>query len=76
VIVSNADTDDGAEFARTLCAAGATAVLTGSKFSALGSLAAELHNDTGACVAIFAGDLSCAAERREFAAIVSELFPS
>ena len=75
VIVSNADTRGGAEFARAICAEGAAAVLTGSAFNRLGSLAEELHNETGAPVAIFAGDLSRADERQEFAALVAELFP-
>lgn len=75
VIVSNADTDHGAAFARAMCGAGAAAVLTGSRFNKLGTLAQELHAETGAPVAIFAGDLSRADERQEFAALVSELFP-
>ena len=75
VIVSNADSDDGAALARALCSAGAAAVLTGDKFHDLGALAAELHDQTGAPVAVFAGDLSRADERRELASIVAELFP-
>ncbi len=76
VIVSNADTDHGAAFARAMCAAGAAAVLTGAAFTRLGTLAAQLHNETGAPVAVFAGDLSRDDERREFTALVCELFPS
>jgi NAD(P)-dependent dehydrogenase (short-subunit alcohol dehydrogenase family) len=76
VIVSNADTDEGAAFARVVCAAGAAAVLTGARFVDLGALAKQLHGETGAPIAVFAGDLSRADERGEFAAMVSELFPS
>ena len=76
VIVSNADTDEGAAFARVVCGAGAAAVLTGERFIDLGALAAEIHNETGAPIAVFAGDLSRVDERGEFAAMVSELFPN
>ncbi len=76
VIVPGADTEHGAALARVLCGAGAAAVLTGSRFSKLGSLAAQLHDETGAPIAIFAGDLSRDDERAEFAEIVSELFPN
>jgi NAD(P)-dependent dehydrogenase (short-subunit alcohol dehydrogenase family) len=76
VIVAHADTARGAELARVVCSAGAGAVLTGARFSALGDLAAKLHGETGAPIAIFAGDLSRDDERHELAAIVSELFPA
>ncbi len=76
VIVSHADTDHGAALARAVCESGAAAVLTGTMFSDLGSLAAELHGDTGAPIAIFAGDLSRDDERQVFAELVSELFPN
>ena len=75
VIVSHADTDRGAELARAMCAAGAAAVLTGDLFGDLGDLAAELHDETGAPIAIFAGDLSRDDDRQVLAEIVSELFP-
>jgi len=76
VIVAHADTDHGAALARVVCRAGASAVLTGAEFNALGALAAELHEGTGAAVAVFAGDLSQADERRELASMVGELFPN
>jgi NAD(P)-dependent dehydrogenase (short-subunit alcohol dehydrogenase family) len=76
VIVSHADTDHGAALARVVCESGAAAVLTGSMFSDLGNLAKELHGETGAPIAIFAGDLSRDDERRSFAELVSELFPN
>jgi NAD(P)-dependent dehydrogenase (short-subunit alcohol dehydrogenase family) len=76
VIVSHADTDQGAALARVVCTAGAGAVLTGKRFADLGTLAAKLHGETGAPIAIFAGDLSRDEERHELAAIVSELFPA
>ncbi len=76
VIVPSADTEHGAALARLMCGAGASAVLTGRMFSELGTLAAELHGETGAPIAIFAGDLSRDDERAEFAEIVSELFPN
>jgi NAD(P)-dependent dehydrogenase (short-subunit alcohol dehydrogenase family) len=76
VIVSHADTDHGAALARAVCAAGAGAVLTGKLFADLGTLAAQLHGETGAPIAVFAGDLSRDDERHELAAIVSELFPA
>jgi short-subunit dehydrogenase len=75
VIVAHADTEHGAELARVVCSSGAAAVLTGREFRALGSLAEELHGDTGAAIAIFAGDLSRADERRVLTEMVSELFP-
>jgi NAD(P)-dependent dehydrogenase (short-subunit alcohol dehydrogenase family) len=75
VIVAHADTADGAAVARALCRAGAAAVLTGHAFAELGSLAAELHDDTGAPVAVFAGDLLQDEHRSSLAAMVSELFP-
>jgi NAD(P)-dependent dehydrogenase (short-subunit alcohol dehydrogenase family) len=74
VIVSNAHTDEGAELARVMCAAGAAAVLTGEGFYDLGALARDLHDETGAPIAVFAGDLSRDDERRELTAMVSELF--
>jgi NAD(P)-dependent dehydrogenase (short-subunit alcohol dehydrogenase family) len=76
VIVSNADSHDGAALARTLCEAGAAAVLTGDRFHELGALAAELHDETGSPIAVFAGDLTRDDERRELASIISELFPN
>jgi NAD(P)-dependent dehydrogenase (short-subunit alcohol dehydrogenase family) len=76
VIVSHADTEQGAALARVVCSAGAGAVLTGTRFADLGTLAAQLHGETGAPIAIFAGDLSRDEERHELAAIVSELFPA
>ena len=75
VIVAHADTEHGAELARVMCAAGADAVLTGREFTALGSLAEELHGEHRCAIAIFAGDLSRADERRVLAEIVSDLFP-
>jgi NAD(P)-dependent dehydrogenase (short-subunit alcohol dehydrogenase family) len=75
VIVSHADTDHGAAFARAVCESGAAAILTGRKFDHLGTLAAELHGETGAPIAIFAGDVSRADERQVLAELVSELFP-
>ena len=75
VIVAHADTDRGAAVARAMCSAGAAAILTGDIFSDLGALAAELHNDTGAPVAVFAGNLLRDDERQELAALVSQLFP-
>jgi NAD(P)-dependent dehydrogenase (short-subunit alcohol dehydrogenase family) len=75
VIVAHADTHEGAAVARAVCDAGAAAILTGDAFAALGSLAAELHGDTGAPVAVFAGDLLQDEHRRSLAAMVSELFP-
>ena len=76
VIVSNAHTDEGAALARVVCSAGAAAILTGKGFYDLGALAAELHGETGAPIAVFAGDLSRDDERHELAAMVSELFPN
>ena len=76
VIVAHADTDDGAALARVVCGAGASAVLTGGEFHTLGALAAELHEGTGAAIAVFAGDLSQDVERRELASMVGELFPN
>jgi hypothetical protein len=58
-----------------MCGAGAAAVLTGSKFAELGNVAAEIHGETGAPIAIFAGDLSRDDERAVLAEMVSELFP-
>ena len=75
VIIPRADTNAGAELARVMCAAGAAAVLTGSQFSALGDVAAEIHGETGAPIAIFAGDLTREDERIVLAEMVSELFP-
>lgn len=75
VIIPRADTSDGAALARVMCGAGAAAVLTGSKFSELGNVAAEIHGETGAPIAIFAGDLSRDDERAVLAEMVSELFP-
>jgi short-subunit dehydrogenase len=75
VIVSHADTDHGAELARVVCKSGAAAVLTGRVFTDLGRVAAEIHGETGAPIAIFAGDLSRADERQVLTEMVSELFP-
>jgi NAD(P)-dependent dehydrogenase (short-subunit alcohol dehydrogenase family) len=75
VIIPRADTVAGAEVARVMCAAGAAAILTGSQFSALGNVAAEIHGETGAPIAIFAGDLTREDERTVLAEMVSELFP-
>ena len=74
VIVAHADTQHGADVARAVCGAGASAVLTGAAFHDLGALAAELHGDTGAPIAIFAGDLSRAEGRQVLAEMVAELF--
>jgi len=76
VIVSHADTDHGAALARAVCESGAAAILTGQVFTNLGTLAAELHDQTGAPIAIFAGDVSRADERQVLAELVSELFPA
>jgi NAD(P)-dependent dehydrogenase (short-subunit alcohol dehydrogenase family) len=76
VIVPHADTEHGAALARVMCGAGAAAVLTGTEFTELGSLAAEIHGDTGAPIAIFAGDLSRDDERAELVQLVAELFPT
>jgi NAD(P)-dependent dehydrogenase (short-subunit alcohol dehydrogenase family) len=75
VIVAHADTQHGAEIARVVCSSGASAVLTGTHFRVLGTLAEELHGDTGAAIAIFAGDLSRADERQVLSEMVQELFP-
>jgi NAD(P)-dependent dehydrogenase (short-subunit alcohol dehydrogenase family) len=75
VIVPQADTKAGAAVARTVCEAGATAVLVGNGFAQLGSVAAELHRDTGAPIMIFAGDLAREDSRVVLAEMVSELFP-
>jgi hypothetical protein len=56
--------------------AGAAAVLTGSKFDNLGALADEPHDDAGAPIAIFAGDLFRDDERQVLTKLVSELFPA
>jgi len=76
VIVPRADTEDGAALARVLCRAGAAAVLTGEEFTSLGRLAEELHDELGAQVAIFAGDLARDDERAVLAEIVADLFPA
>jgi len=75
VIVSHADTDHGAELARAICSAGAAAILSGKKFNNLGALAAQLHGDTGAPIAVFAGDLTRDDERQVLAEMLTELFP-
>ncbi len=75
VIVPQADTDAGAAVARMVCEAGASAVLVGNGFSKLGAVAAKLHDDTGAPIMIFAGDLRRDDERAVLAEMVSELFP-
>ena len=76
VIVPRADTEAGAALARVMCEAGAAAVLTGKRFDDLGVLAKELHTDTGAPIAIFAGDLFRDDERQVLTELVSELFPT
>jgi len=76
VIVPRADTEDGAALARVLCRAGAAAVLTGEVFATLGRLAEELHDEMGAQIAIFAGDLARDDERAVLAEMVAELFPA
>ena len=77
VIVSNADTEHGAALARVVCAAGAAAVLTGEGFyDARRRWPPSSHGETGAPIAIFAGDLSRDDERHELTAMVSELFPN
>lgn len=75
VIVPQADTKAGAAVARAMCEAGATAVLVGNGFRALGSVATELHRETGAPIMIFAGDLASDESRLVLAEMVSELFP-
>ena len=59
-----------------MCEAGAAAVLAGDEFYELGDVAAEIHGDTGAPIAIFAGDLTRDDERAVLAELVSELFPT
>lgn len=76
VIVSHADTEQGAALARAMCEAGAAAILSGSRFADLGSVAAEIHGDTGAPIAVFAGDLTRDDERAELGKLLSELFPN
>ena len=75
VIVSHADTDHGAALAEAMCSAGAAAILTGQKFHDLGALAKRLYGETGAPIAVFAGDLSRDDVRQALALRVSELFP-
>jgi NAD(P)-dependent dehydrogenase (short-subunit alcohol dehydrogenase family) len=75
VIVPRADTEAGAALARVVCEAGASAVLAGEEFSTLGSVASEIHGETGASIAIFAGDLTRDDQRAVLAEMVSELFP-
>jgi NAD(P)-dependent dehydrogenase (short-subunit alcohol dehydrogenase family) len=75
VIVPHADTDAGAELARVMCEAGASAVLVGAGFTQLGAVAAKIHGDTGAPIVIFAGDIRRDEERAVLAEMVSELFP-
>ncbi len=76
VIVPQADTAAGAAVARVMCEAGAAAVLCGDGFARLGTVAAEIHGDTGAPIVIFAGDIACDEARTVLAEMVSELFPS
>ena len=76
VIVPQAHTEAGAALARVLCEAGAAAVLVGDGFSRLGAVAAKIHDDTGAPIVIFAGDIRRDEERAVLAEMVSELFPS
>jgi NAD(P)-dependent dehydrogenase (short-subunit alcohol dehydrogenase family) len=76
VIVPHADTDAGAAVARVMCEAGASAVLLGSGFTRLGTVAAQIHGDTGAPIMIFAGDIAQDEARTVLAEMVSELFPN
>jgi hypothetical protein len=76
VIVPDADTDAGAALARVVCGAGASAVLAGTYFNRLGTVAAEIHGETGSPIAIFAGDLSRDDERQVLTEMVAELFPA
>jgi NAD(P)-dependent dehydrogenase (short-subunit alcohol dehydrogenase family) len=76
VIVPQADTPAGAAVARVVCEAGASAVLVGAVFTRLGTVAAEIHGDTGAPIVIFAGDIARDDERAVLAEMVSELFPN
>jgi NAD(P)-dependent dehydrogenase (short-subunit alcohol dehydrogenase family) len=76
VIVPQADTEAGAALARVMCEAGASAVLVGSAFTRLGAVAAKIHDDTGAPIMIFAGDVGCDEGRLVLAEMVSELFPN
>ena len=75
VVVPQADTEAGAAIARLMCEAGAAAVLLGTGFDRLGTVAAEIHGDTGAPIVIFAGDIARDDERAALAEMVSELFP-
>jgi NAD(P)-dependent dehydrogenase (short-subunit alcohol dehydrogenase family) len=75
VIVPQAHTEAGAAVARTMCEAGATAVLVGDGFARLGAVAAEIHGETGAPIMIFAGDINSDESRQVLAEMVSELFP-
>jgi len=76
VIVPQADTAAGAAVARVMCEAGASAVLVGDAFSRLGAVAASIHDDTGAPIMIFAGDIGCDEGRLVLTEMVSELFPN
>ena len=76
VIVPDADTEAGAAVARIMCEAGASAVLLGTGFARLGTVAAEIHDQTGAPIVIFAGDIARDEERVALAEMVSELFPA
>ena len=76
VIVPHADTPEGAAVARVMCEAGASAVLVGDVFTRLGTVAAEIHGETGAPIVIFAGDIARDDERAVLAEMVSELFPN
>ena len=75
VIVSHADTDHGAALARAICTAGAAAILSGEQFNNMNALAAQLHDDTGAPIVVFAGDLTRDDERQVLAEMLTELFP-
>jgi hypothetical protein len=74
VIVPRADTEAGAALARVVCGAGAAAVLAGDEFETLGDVAAEIHGETGAPIAIFAGDLTRDDQRAVLIELVAELF--
>jgi NADP-dependent 3-hydroxy acid dehydrogenase YdfG len=70
VVVSGADTDDGAAHARALVGAVRAVVLCGRDTARLGVLAAELR--PALRVAIVCGDL--ATQARQLAEMVAELF--
>ena len=51
-------------------------MLVGDVFTRLGTVAAEIHGETGAPIVIFAGDIARDDERAVLAEMVSELFPN